>query len=236
MNELLTILAITWCAGIAAWVGAWIGRLEGSKESVAKRELLHAITAFGGGALLAALSFALAPHAMSVLNPWLLSVTFIGGGLVFCAIDAALAKRGGSFAQFLAMMMDYLPEAISLGAVFSHNRKMGLVLAAFIGLQNLPEGFNAFREMRSNHWSARKVMWAIFIASLLGPLAALLGYTLLQEREVLTAVIMSFAAGGILYLIFQDIAPQAVMRNHWMPPLGAVLGFMLGMVGTVLMG
>jgi ZIP family zinc transporter len=43
---------------------------------------------------------------------------------------------------------------------------------------------------------------------------------------------MLFASGGILYLIFQDIAPQSHMQRHWAPPLGAVLGFCLGMLGN----
>ncbi len=47
---------------------------------------------------------------------------------------------------------------------------------------------------------------------------------------------MSFASGGILYLIFQDIAPQIRMERHWTPPLGAVLGFAIGMVGHQLIG
>lgn len=47
---------------------------------------------------------------------------------------------------------------------------------------------------------------------------------------------MLFAAGGILYLLFQDIAPQVRLENRWGPPLGAVLGFMLGMLGQILIG
>jgi ZIP family zinc transporter len=46
---------------------------------------------------------------------------------------------------------------------------------------------------------------------------------------------MSFAAGGILYLVFQDIAPQSKMQRHWAPPLGAVLGFAVGMVSNQLL-
>ena len=42
------------------------------------------------------------------------------------------------------------------------------------------------------------------------------------------------AAGVIVYLIFQDIAPQAKLRNRWAPPLGAVLGFALGLAGHLL--
>jgi ZIP family zinc transporter len=50
------------------------------------------------------------------------------------------------------------------------------------------------------------------------------------------AAIMLFAAGGILYLIFQDIAPQARLERHWGPPLGAVAGFLMGMLGHGLLG
>jgi len=38
--------------------------------------------------------------------------------------------------------------------------------------------------------------------------------------------------GGILYLIFQDIAPSSKMRNNWESALGANLEFLVGMIGT----
>ncbi|MEZ6108446.1 MAG: hypothetical protein R3B96_20695 [Pirellulaceae bacterium] len=49
------------------------------------------------------------------------------------------------------------------------------------------------------------------------------------------AAVMLFAAGGILYLVFQDIAPQARLKRHWSPPLGAVAGFLLGVIGQMLL-
>jgi hypothetical protein len=36
------------------------------------------------------------------------------------------------------------------------------------------------------------------------------------------------AAGGILYLVFQKIEPQAKPAMHFAPPLGAVFGSPLG--------
>ena len=42
---------------------------------------------------------------------------------------------------------------------------------------------------------------------------------------------MLAAAGGILYLTFQDIAPQVPIETSWLPPFGAVLGFLLGLAG-----
>ena len=47
---------------------------------------------------------------------------------------------------------------------------------------------------------------------------------------------MLFASGGILYLIFQDIAPQARLERHWAPTLGAVLGFCFAMLAEMFVG
>jgi ZIP family zinc transporter len=47
---------------------------------------------------------------------------------------------------------------------------------------------------------------------------------------------MLFSAGGILYIIFEDIAPQVRLNKHWAPPLGAVTGFLLGILGKVALG
>ena len=226
------ILLVAWLSGLGALVGALAAGLERFRESRLKREVIHGIIAFGGGILLASVAFALTPEGIKDLSALHLAMVFVAGGCVFCGMDIWLSKRRGSMAQLMALLMDYIPEALSLGAVFGYNPNLGMLLALMIGIQNIPEGFNAYRELRQNRRRLRiKAILIIFFGiSFLGPLAASLGYFLLQERSVITASIMTFAAGGILYLIFQDIAPQARMRRHWTPPLGAVLGFMVGML------
>ena len=236
MSQLVIIVLASWLAGVAAFIGGILARIEGTADTEAKREMVHGVVAFGGGILVAAVAFALAPEGIAVQAPVALATTFFLGGLAFCVLDAQLSKRGGSKAQFMAMLMDFLPEAISLGAVFGHNQRLGILLAVFIGAQNLPEGFNSFREIVALGARPRGVLTALFAISLLGPIAACMGYLFLQNQAKLTAGIMSFAAGGILYLIFQDIAPKSKMRRHWMPPLGAVLGFIVGMIGKQVIG
>ncbi len=46
---------------------------------------------------------------------------------------------------------------------------------------------------------------------------------------------MLFAAGGILYLTFEDIAPQARLKDHRSPALGVIAGFLVGIVGQMLL-
>ncbi len=234
MSPLMIVMISSWLAGVLAFVGGLLAWIEGTAETEAKQELVHGVVAFGGGILLAAVAFALVPVGISLLSPMALILTFSCGGIGFCCLDVWMSKNGGPKAQFLAMLMDYVPEAISLGAVFVHDRRLGILLAAFIGAQNLPEGFNSYRELLSSGMKSRKALWLLLAISLFGPVAAGLGYLILQNKAAMTAGIMSFAAGGILYLIFQHIAPDARMRRHWTPALGAVLGFTVGMIGKQL--
>ncbi|WP_189607266.1 ZIP family metal transporter [Saccharospirillum salsuginis] len=230
MSSLVLILVAAWLSGLTAFLGGLAAWLEPSRETRLKREITHGIIAFGGGILVASVAFALTPEGIKDLSPLVLAAVFLLGGGVFCVLDIQLARRKGSVAQLMAMIMDFVPEAISLGAVFGYNPQLGLLLALMIGIQNLPEGYNSYRELRGHHFRKSAILISLFAISFLGPLSASLGYFLLQDRSSITASIMVFAAGGILYLIFQDIAPQARMHRHWTPPLGAVVGFMVGML------
>ena len=57
----------------------------------------------------------------------------------------------------------------------------------------------------------------------------------LAGRPAVLAHLMMFCGGGILYLTFQDIAPQAKLERTWGPALGAVGGFLLGLLGQMLL-
>ncbi|MGH1347654.1 MAG: ZIP family metal transporter [Nannocystales bacterium] len=236
MPGIVSIVFISWAAGLAAVLGAVLARLDRGRDTDAKDQLIHGVVAFGGGILLAAVSFALVPEGFAALEPAPLVVAFCVGGLSFGWLDSVLDRRGGGPAQLVAMVMDFVPEALSLCAVFAQSRSLGILLASFIGAQNLPEGFNAYRELGALGVRPRVALMTLLGASLLGPLATMAGHLFLRDQREISAGIMVFAAGGILYLVFQDIAPKAKMSHRASPALGAVLGFALGMLGKSLLG
>lgn len=152
-------------------------------------------------------------------------------------LDIILERSKLSLSNLIAMLSDFLPEAIALGATFGAGHGGGgTLLAILIALQNLPEGFNAYREMmQQGHLSSKTVLRCFLLLTLLGPLCAVLGYFFLSDRDGIVAALSVFAAGGILYMVFGDIAPQAKLERRWLPPLGAVIGFLLGVVGQMLL-
>jgi ZIP family zinc transporter len=195
-------------------------------------EARHAILAFGGGVLISAIALVLVPEGMELTSAPGALAAFAAGGISFALVERWLANRGGEAGDFLAMLLHYLPEALALGAVWAADREAGTLFALMIALQNLPEAFNAFRELDKRAEGRRRVrLMAMFcILPFAGALAALGGYAVLQELPRLLGALLLFSAGGILYLTFQDIAPSAHLKRSWAPPLGAVGGFMLGMV------
>jgi len=162
------------------------------------------------------------------------SAMFFLGGVLFWQVSGWTRRSGTSASQLVGMMLDFVPEAIVLGATAAADSAGAYLLAGLIALQNMPEGFGAFHEMQSHQASAKR-LWTIFLAApLAGPLAAWLGFAWPSISEEGLGLVMFFCSGGILYLIFEDIAPQAHLRQRDFPAIGAVLGFLLGMVGAML--
>lgn len=224
------VVLLTLAAGLAIPAGALLAHTEHLKQGRVRDEVLHAIIAFGGGALLAAVVLVLVPEGMErVPAPWVI-VAFGTGALAILLLETWLQRRRTPAGQFTAMLSDFLPESIALGAAVAVGSDSAVLLALLIGLQNLPEGFNAYREV-CDEWGRRgKVLLLLAAAAFLGPLAGLGGLALADQGSVI-GVIELAAAGAIFALVFQDIAPLAQRRGDAWPTIGAIGGFLLGLAG-----
>ncbi len=237
MSEPLTIVVLTLLAGVTMPLGATLACIDMLYPAWLTSEARQGIMAFGGGALLSAVALVLVPEGCDFLGPIHAAISFGSGGVAFLALDIWLAKTKSPAGQLAAMLSDFVPEALALGAAFSAGETVGLLLAVMIAIQNLPEGFNAYREMtQEGKMRGRVVLLAFSLMALLGPTSGLVGYFFLGQHPQILGSIMLFASGGILYIIFQDIAPAAKIENRWSPAMGAVIGFLLGMIGNMLVG
>lgn len=216
------------------FIGGLLAKIEHFQSNWIDEVLTHFILALGGGALLSAVGLTLVPDGIKYLSITGASLSFLSGGVFFMLTSQFLAKKKTAASNLIAMLADYLPESLALGASIVSNATSGMLLALLIGLQNLPEGFSSFKELREKtKISSTKVLVMLFILSLLGPIAAYIGFALLSNSPTIIGVITLFASGGILYLVFEDIAPGAKLKSTWIPPLGAVLGFLLGIIGKM---
>lgn len=236
MGEIATVLLLTTLAGGAIPLGGLLARIEHIRPDWLEHEFRHSVIAFGGGVLLAAVALVLVPEGTKRAPIAASALALAAGGVIFFVVDRLLERRGTPASQLIATLLDFVPEAMALGAAFAYSGSVGMLLALLIALQNLPEGFNAYREMSVGGGLRGGTVLAFFVALVpLGPAAGLFGLWWLAAHPVALGVIMLVGAGGILYLTFQDIAPQARLERHWAPPLGAVAGFLLGMIGHLVL-
>jgi ZIP family zinc transporter len=236
VNAILEVILYSFASGVTVLIGGSLARLRLSPGGELGRETAHSIVAFGAGVLVAAVAFVLTPKAIDLLALPVIVPVFLAGVIFFLLLDRFLARHGGRLAQLMAMAMDYIPEAVALGAVFSYDEKTGLLLALFIGLQNLPEAYNAFGDLVKSGFSPNRALSILAPFSLVGIVAAVLGFSFLSHNQSLISSLMMFAAGGILYLVFQDIAPMIKYKSHRVPALWATLGFLVGIIGVKVLG
>ncbi len=238
MSESLYIILLTLGAGFCMLLGGLFASVERISPAWLDREFRHFMIAFGGGVMLGAVVEVLLPEGSARLgHPYLAVALFIAGGLLFFLLERTLGLRRREVPQLTGMLLDYIPEAIALGGLVASGSGLAPLLALLIGLQNIPEGFNTYREINALEGAKSRTTLQLMTALMfVGPLAGLLGYGLLGERTALLGAIMLIASGGILYLIFQDIAPQSRLRRHWAPPLGAVFGFGTTLVAQIILG
>ena len=236
MPEALHIILLTTIAGLCIPIGGAMATIENLFPKWHQKEYRHFLIALGGGILIGSVTEVLVPEGIKSLNHSMFSVPIIfAGGLTFFAIERQLALQRREAPQLIGMLLDYIPEALALGGLVALGSPTALLLAVLIGLQNLPEGFNSYRELiHFNGNNTKRTLLSMLALVPLGPIAGLIGYFFLASSNEVLGAIMLFSSGGILYLIFQDIAPQSRLDKHWFPPLGAIIGFCIAVFSHML--
>ena len=158
MSEIAAILFFTIGAGACIPLGGFVASFERIRKRWLEQELRHFLIALGGGILVGAVSVVLVPVGVASMQGSMWAIpTVLAGGLAFFVIERALGLRRHESPQVMGMLLDYVPEAIALGGLVALRSDMAALLALLIGLQNLPEGFNAFRELHARDCAARAV-------------------------------------------------------------------------------
>ncbi len=134
-----------------------------------------------------------------------------------------------------AIALHNVPEGMTIGASYaSEGGVMGstaLILAILIGLHNIPEGMAVSVPLISGGMGRAK---AVLITALSGAstiLGALVGYLIGDIGAMGLALSLGFASGAMLYVVFGEILPQAILMYHSkLPAFSAIGGMLLGLV------
>ncbi len=146
---------------------------------------------------------------------------------------------------FLAVTIHNIPEGLAVGFAFGAAATLGtdaayvaaLALAVGIGIQNLPEGAAVALPLKTATGSRRKAFAYGACSGAVEPLFAVVGYFLAAHLSAAQPWFLSFAAGAMVFVVAEDLIPDAKMEEH--PHLGTwgvMLGFALMMTLDVVFG
>ncbi len=151
-------------------------------------------------------------------------------------------NKDNKFALFMAglvmacaIALHNVPEGMTIGASYaSNNGVMGsaaLVLAILIGMHNIPEGMAVSVPLISGGMSKPKAVFMTALSGVPTILGALLGYVIGEIGAMGLAISLGFASGAMLYVVFGEILPQAILMYHSkLPAFAAIAGILVGML------
>lgn len=216
--------------------GALIGLYYNLKDKI-----IGAISAFGAGALIAALTFGLMEESFKLGGFDNAIIGFLAGGIVFVIGDMLIIKIGGrghkasytsksttGWGIVLGAILDGIPESIALGISLLLNKNIGFLMLVAIVFNNLPEAISSAHDLKDAHKTKNQILitWSIVAAICL--VFVILGYYIFANiSPSTTATFESFAAGAILAMLAVTMMPEAYKESGIGASLATVFGFLL---------
>ena len=144
----------------------------------------------------------------------------------------------------LAVSIHHLPEGMAVGVVLAgaEHAETGitsmsaLIVAAGIAIQNVPEGAIVSIPMRAAGKSRRKSFTLGCLSGAIQPIGAIAVILLSTASIPLLPYMLSFAAGAMLYVVVEELIPEASSGTHTnLSTIGFATGFVLMMMFDTIM-
>lgn len=145
----------------------------------------------------------------------------------------------------LAVTLHNIPEGMAVGVVFAGlvNGDTGITLAGAIALaigiaiQNFPEGAIIALPLKSEGNTKGKSFLYGTLSGIVEPIAAAITIMLSTFIIPLLPYLLSFAAGAMLYVVVEELLPEASEGEHTnIATIGFGVGFIIMMILDVALG
>lgn len=145
----------------------------------------------------------------------------------------------------LAVTLHNIPEGMAVGLAFSvaaQNSAPGALAGAFalaigMGLQNFPEGAAISLPLKSQGTSTHKAFVCGALSGVVEPVFGLLAVLVAGSITGIMPWILAFAAGAMIYVVVEELIPEAHLGEHSHAGTVSVMaGFLIMMILDVALG
>lgn len=146
----------------------------------------------------------------------------------------------------MAVTLHNIPEGMAVGLAFALAAQHGndpslytgaIALAIGIGIQNFPEGAAISLPLRQEGLSAGKAFFRGSMSGIVEPVFGILTVLAAGGIVALMPWLLSFAAGAMMYVVVEELIPEAHLGEHSNAgTLGVMAGFVIMMILDVALG
>lgn len=227
--------------------------------------LQRALTGFAAGVMVAASVWSLLLPALSqasYMGKWSFIPAVVGfwvGILFLFLLDNVIPHLHSDTEQaegpqanlkkttmlVLAVTLHNIPEGMAVGVTFAgvltENTTMSMTgafaLAIGIAIQNFPEGAIISMPLQSQEISKTRAFVYGTLSGIVEPVGAFLTILLTGLVVPLLPYLLSFAAGAMIYVVVEELIPEAQSGEHSnISTIGVAAGFVLMMILDVALG
>ena len=145
----------------------------------------------------------------------------------------------------LAVTLHNIPEGMAVGVTFA-GALMGngsitmagaFALAIGIAIQNFPEGAIISMPLKSEGMSKSRAFICGTLSGIVEPIGAIITILLTSTVVPILPYLLSFAAGAMIYVVVEELIPEAQSGEHTnIGTIGVAIGFVIMMILDVALG
>lgn len=254
MNASFNPLWYAFFAGLFVWGMTALGAACVLLFQEPKERLMDSALGFTAGIMIAASFFSLLAPAIETGGWWPACLGFFLGSLFLMGLDRILPhlhlgfpleEREGlkvpltrSSLLVLAITLHNIPEGLAVGVAFGAspqdqgaNLAGALALVMGIGIQDIPEGLAVAAPVRREGASLRKSFFLGQLSGIVEFAFSLIGAMAVIAVEPLLPYALGFAAGAMMFVVIEEVIPEAQRSGHQdLATASIILGFLLMMV------
>lgn len=214
------------------------------------------MTGFASGVMIAASIWSLIIPSVEMVELqykliWLPAVVGLLLGVLFLIFvnkvsdNVQNSKGKGINMLMFSVTLHNIPEGMAVGVCFasvlSGNTGVSLlsaiILALGIAIQNIPEGAIISMPMKLDGVSKKESFITGVMSGIVEPIASLITIALINVVVPLLPYLLAFAAGAMIYVVFEELVPEMHNGNKsFWGIISVIIGFSVMMILDITLG
>ena len=234
--QLLLILVSTFLVSLISLIG--VVTLAINERFL--KAILFLLIAFSAGALIGGAFLHLIPEAIEKSNPQEVLILALAGFVLFFFLEKYLYWRHChdgichvhtfSYLNLIGDGLHNFIDGLVIAGSFVISVQLGMFTTLLVIIHEIPQELSDFGVLIYGGFSRKKALFYNFLSALTAFGGAIAGYFLSTKIYGFSYILLSFTAGGFIYISSSDLIPEIHKETEHKKSFLSLVFFLLGIV------